>query len=55
VTPEVLGGCVRITSAVCGLAMSKLAFSDVDHELLRADLVRTALGALGHRTNDEEN
>jgi len=54
-SPDVLRGCVRITSAVCGLAMTKLAFSDLTPEFLRADLVRTALGALGHPTNEMEN
>lgn len=48
--PAVLRSCVRVTSAVCGLVMTSLAFTDVETETLRTDLVETALAALGHAT-----
>jgi AcrR family transcriptional regulator len=39
---------VRITNAVGGLAVTSLAFGDLDPSVLRPLLVTAALGALGH-------
>ncbi|WP_432565328.1 TetR/AcrR family transcriptional regulator [Kineococcus sp. SYSU DK003] len=49
--PEAVTRAVRITSAVAGLAVASLAFGDVPTGTLRADLVATALDALGHPTH----
>ena len=48
VSPALLDRGIRITSAVGGLAVTSLAFCDVDQDTLRPHLVAAALAALGH-------
>lgn len=46
--PEALARGIRITSAIGGLAVTSLAFCDLDAGTVRPHLIAAALGALGH-------
>ena len=51
--PEAVARGVRITSAIGGLAVTSLAFCDLDAGAVRPHLLAAALGALGHPDQED--